>query len=266
MRLTYIGYSEKMIQCLLADERLTLVGIITKPGVISPETKMMIADQKIDLYEMNEKADICRIEDHIRTDKVLIYKFGYIIPRDIIARHDFYNIHPGSIENNRGAHPLRWTILLGDEKTWLTLYQITGIDEGNVICEEEIEVGSSDYIELDHKLDAHLEKVLDRYVDFIQEGCIAETVRKERGTYRPKVQEADYTIDIENDTYDVIKRKIRAVKDFGGAVILLDQMKYRVREIVTEDEAESEKGKSVPIELKKNGKRYVLICEEYVWK
>ena len=245
--LTCISYSEPFIK-LLADHKIFhLVSVITKKGVLSADTLAYISENSIHLYEM-EDDKIREIEKHILTEKVLIYKFGYIIPSDIIAQHDFCNIHPGSIETNRGAHPLRWTILLGEKTTYMTLYQITGIDEGNVICEKEIAVENSDYVDLDHKMDAELPHVLDAYVNYVLHGASVRIMLKEGGIYRPKVQEKDYTLDIDHDTFEVMERKIRAVKDFGGAVMMCNQTKYRVKAIV------------------RRGDGYVLICEEFRWR
>ena len=245
--LTCISYSAALIKLLIDHKIFRLVSVITKKGTLPADILESISERSIHLYEM-ENDKIREIENHILTEKVLIYKFGYIIPSDIIAQHDFYNIHPGSIETNRGAHPLRWTILLGEKKTYMTLYQITGIDEGNVICEKEIAVENSDYVDLDHKMDAALPNILDTYADYVLHGISDRITLKEGGIYRPKVQEIDYTLDIDHDTFEVMERKIRAVKDFGGAVMVYNRTKYRVKDIMQRDDG------------------YVLICEEFCWR
>lgn len=268
MKLTYIGYSEEMMRRLIESVQFELVSIITRADVLSYEMRKNITDQAIHLYELKKTEGVSRIEEHIVTDKVLIYKFGYIIPKDIISRHDFYNIHPGSIETNRGAHPLRWTILLGERKTWMTLYQITGIDEGNVICEEEIDADGSDYVQLDQKMDQRLGLILDRFGSFLEHGGTGSIVLKEKGAYRHKVQEKDYIIDMIHDSLEVMDRKIRAVKDFGGAVVILQNIKYRAREIVvrTENHTNKRERETIPVAFERDGKKYILICEDYRWK
>lgn len=266
MQLTYIGYSKELIRCLLEDSRIKVVSIITKSDVLSEEDKKVLAKKKIHIYEMGN--DVYKIDEHILTEKVLIYKFGYIIPKTIISKYEFYNIHPGSLDNNRGAHPMRWTILLGEEKTWMTLYRITGLDEGYVIFEEEVKVEESDYLELDRKMDNKLKIVLEHFIQFSDQGNPRNAILKEHGNYRPKMEEKDYTIDILKDDYKLIQRKIRAVKDYRGAVLFLNDIKYRVLDIALKDEINMGKrnAENTYIEVEQRGKIYVLICEHITWR
>lgn len=268
MTVTYIGYSNKMIESLIRHEHIDLVSVITKSGVLGDKEKLILNARKIHVYEMNDDS-IYKMREHILTDKVLIYKFGYIIPRDIIERHDFYNVHPGCLDNNRGAHPLRWTILLGESRTYMSLYKITGIDEGYLISKEEIEVGDSDYKELDKKMDSKIDITLTHLTAFWDKGRIEDLVLKKSGIYRRKVKEEDYTIDLSKDTFISIQRKIRAVCDFGGAVWYQNGVKYRVNQILAwSDSFGRDYGRNgmSKVVFEKDGRKYAMICDKYSWR
>lgn len=270
IQLTYIGYSAEMIESLIHNNRIQLLSVITNKGILDEERKKVLSAKGIHLYEMNDEK-IYEIDEHILSDKVLIYKFGYIIPDEIINKHDFFNIHPGSLDNNRGAHPLRWTILNGEKETYMTLYRITGLDEGFVICEEKIQVKNADYIELDKKMDRKIKKILNCLIDFSKdEEHSGKIILKEGGKYRRKVQEKDYTIDLLQDDFEVVQRKIRSVKDFGGAVIFVNDIKYRVLDIFPRDElgngiVNNQEDGHKKIFLEIQGVMYIMICELFSW-
>ena len=262
--ITYLGYSEAMMDLLMRHNNFCLKKIITKAGVLSKEKKSAIVQAGIAVVEDDSAKDL---DEKIDTKICLIYKYGRIIPKSIIEKKDFYNIHPGSIRTNRGAHPLRWSVLLGDEYTYLSLYGIDGIDEGDLICEEPVKIENLNYIEADDEMDRHLNNVLDSFVSYLEKGAECEKVVN--GIYRNKVSEEDYRIELKNDSFDTSQRKIRAVVDFGGAVVVWGNEKYRAVRAIEGDkflEASSSEtpGQHIYLIGDKNG-RYFIECSEYKW-
>lgn len=231
MTITYVGYSDVMIGLLLADSRFQIMSVITGKDKLSEGTKEAIKEKGISYFEVTGKNDLLQLRQEFLYDAVIMYEFGLILPRKITEGSNIYNIHPGDIDTNRGAHPVRWTILLGEPETKMTMYRIDGIDEGYIVGERACTVNADDdYLSLKEKMERLLPCLLDRFVD-VYMGELPIGRLSKGGVYRRKVEEADYRINPDKDSYSVIRRKINAMIDFGGAVLVLEDKKYRVSRV-----------------------------------
>ena len=62
-----------------------------------------------------------------------------------IPKHGTIQYHPSLLPKYRGPSSINWPIIKGDEKTGLTIFRPTdGLDEGPVILQKTVEVGSDD--------------------------------------------------------------------------------------------------------------------------
>ena len=248
MKITYIGYSDVMIGLLLADSRFQIMSVITGKDKLSAETRGVIKKRGISCFEVTGKKDLLQLRQEFLYDAVIMYEFGMILPKEITAESNIYNIHPGNIDTNRGAHPVRWTILLGESETKMTMYKIDGIDEGYIVGERICTVDEDDnYLSLKERMEESLPFLLNCFVN-VYMGKLPIGRLSKGGVYRRKVEEADYRINPDKDTYPVIKRKINAMIDFGGAVLVSEDKKYRVSKVDLID-----------------GQVH-MSCETFVWK
>ena len=80
-------------------------------------------------------------------DAVVIVAYGEIIPGDLLAipRHGWINLHASLLPNYRGAAPIQWAIIRGEERTGVTTMRIDeGMDTGPVFLREEIQIADDD--------------------------------------------------------------------------------------------------------------------------
>lgn len=228
MKITYVGYSDRMADLLLKDVRFQVASVVTGKGKLSMAMRNRMKGNGIPLYEATDKKTLLNLKQEFIHDAVIMYEFGLILPREITEGADIYNIHPGDLDTNRGAHPIRWTILLGEPETKMTMYKVAGIDEGYIVGERICKVGEDDdYLSLKKKMEEYLPWLLDRFID-VTAGHLPTGRMSRNGGYRKKVEEKDYLIDMKRDSFLEIKRKINAMKDFGGAVMISEDKKYRV--------------------------------------
>jgi methionyl-tRNA formyltransferase len=71
---------------------------------------------------------------------LLTASFGHIIPNELLNKFDpahRLNVHPSLLPKYRGAAPLQWTILNGDDTTGITVQRLVergkGIDAGDIV-------------------------------------------------------------------------------------------------------------------------------------
>ena len=78
-----------------------------------------------------------------------------ILPENIwtIPKKGTINIHASILPNLRGAAPINWAIIYGLKKTGLTSFFINnGIDTGDIIIQEEIDINENDTYEIIYQL------------------------------------------------------------------------------------------------------------------
>lgn len=77
----------------------------------------------------------------IAPDVIVVVAFGQILPKSILelAPYGCINIHASLLPRYRGAAPIQWAVIDGEEKTGVTTQQMNeGIDTGDIL--ETIEV------------------------------------------------------------------------------------------------------------------------------
>ena len=263
----YIGFSDELIEEILADERYILKDVVTTKGKLADKTKRILSDKSIVLHEIESKGELVNVIETIRCELVLIYKFGMIIPEKYTSERPFFNIHLGDIRLNRGGHSLRWSILDGDKSTKITLYQIDGVDEGIIVDEVEVDISDEDdIVTLANKMDFKLKVLLNSLYLYLQTDFKGGYYTVRNGIYKKKMTPDDYRIDTYLDDYYVVKRKIACMKDFGGAIIDIDGKTYRAYSVVKSDNDGLSKLNEYGITVKKeNSICYTIYYKEYIY-
>lgn len=151
-------------------------------------------------------------------DFFIIYKTSLIIKPELLEQYHFYNFHPGDLSENKGAHPLAWTLLLDKPMGTLSLHEIDEkIDEGILIDTYQVETYlSDDPLILEKRLEKGIPKLLGSLCRFLNGELAGQPVKP--GGYRRKIKPEDYTIDAENDTMRMVIRKIQSQKLYQGAI------------------------------------------------
>jgi methionyl-tRNA formyltransferase len=78
---------------------------------------------------------------------VIVAAFGQILPRSIISKppEGCINIHPSLLPKYRGAAPINWAIINGEEKTGVTVMKMDeGMDSGDILMQEETIIGENE--------------------------------------------------------------------------------------------------------------------------
>lgn len=115
-------------------------------------------------------------------DLVIVAAFGQILPGEIIhgPREGCINIHPSLLPKYRGAAPINWTLIRGEEKTGVTIMRMDeGVDSGDIFLQEETPIGAEEtFGELHDRLAAMGARLL-----------LNALAMQEAGTLRPRPQD-----------------------------------------------------------------------------
>lgn len=80
-------------------------------------------------------------------DIIVVAAFGQILPREVLdmPRFGCVNIHASLLPHLRGASPIQHAILMGDDKSGVTIMQMDeGLDTGDILIQESIPIEADD--------------------------------------------------------------------------------------------------------------------------
>lgn len=121
----YLGYSEEMIHALQNSNDYSLEHVVGVKGRLSEKYYSAISDYNIPFTEITSKQELINNSAILNeADIIIMHKFEFIIPQSLLAQHRFFNLHGGDLNTNRGAHSTVWSILLQEEKTCLSCYEL----------------------------------------------------------------------------------------------------------------------------------------------
>ena len=156
MRIVFMGtpdFAAASLQKLL-DERFDVVGVFTQPDKprgrgmelsFSPVKELALA-HGLPVYQPEKMRDGTAYEQvkALSPDILVVVAYGRILPDDILAlpRYGAVNVHGSLLPRYRGAAPIQWAVLNGDEVTGVsTMYLASEMDTGDVIYTAETPIG-----------------------------------------------------------------------------------------------------------------------------
>ncbi len=140
--------------------------------------------------------------------------YGLKIPRPVIELFSkgILNLHHSLLPKHRGANPIAWAIVKGDEKTGTTLIRINEkFDEGEIVAYATEEITNDDTSQsLRRRLDQKALELLGKSLnEYLEDRLKPWRQDPAAGGYEPKITKEMARIDWSEPT-DLIERKIRA--------------------------------------------------------
>lgn len=148
----------------------------------------------------------------VEPDLIVVVAYGQIIPGSIIYFPKFrsINVHFSLLPKYRGASPVQWALLGGEEKTGITIFELNEkMDEGNILIQQEIDIFPEDTAgELEIRLAEAGAHLLLRTVENIEE-IKPRPQDHSQATYAPRLTKEDGRIDWEKGAL-FLERQVRA--------------------------------------------------------
>lgn len=155
----FFGSSQYCLPVLESlHQNFNLTAIITKPDrlvgrkqIPTPtESKIFGQKHKIEILTPADKTELLSLKNKLEEaepDIAVAADYGLIIPKEIIEIPKFktINIHFSKLPDLRGASPVQYTILRGDNCAWIS-YMIMdeGMDTGDILCQKEVPIGGNE--------------------------------------------------------------------------------------------------------------------------
>lgn len=201
---------------------------------------------------INNNQFVEKVRDELKPDLIVSVNFDQIFKKEIIniPEKGCINIHASLLPKYRGRAPLNWAILKGEKETGVTVHYINeGIDTGQIILQEKIEIKKKDYIaDILERVKEKYPEMINKAVDLIKSDKVKPIKQdEENGSYYGKRTPADGLIDWNQSAKDIYNL-IRAVSHpYPGAFTYLDDEKVFIwrAEVKTKAKNNEQPGKII---------------------
>lgn len=196
-------------------------------------------------------------------DAVVVIAYGKILPKEIleIPPHGCLNVHGSILPRHRGAAPIQWTILAGDEEGGVSIMQMDeGMDTGDVLAESRVPVDAHNAEELFDILSVKGADLIAETLAKIEAGEQITAVPQEDAlaTYAPMITKKDGLLDFGRPA-DELERRVRGLYPWPGTYTYLDGQPFK---IWTAGLAEGTPGAAPGTVLKADREGILIACGE----
>jgi len=152
-------------------------------------------------------------------DIIVVVAFGQLLPAELIYFPPFkaVNVHFSLLPKYRGACPVAWALLNGEEKTGVTIFQLNEkMDEGDILSQIEVPILPEENAEeLERRLAVLGADLLLRTLDEINQ-ITPRPQNHSLATYAPKIEKDQGRLDWTSPAAR-IDRQVRALYPWPGA-------------------------------------------------
>lgn len=181
----------------------------------------------------------------LKPDVIVVVAFGQILSQEIldIPQYGSINVHGSLLPKYRGAAPIQWSIINGDNVTGITtMYMDAGMDTGDMIQKYEINIEENDtYGTLYEKMKILGGKAIVETLEKVADGTVQRKKQPDEYSIAKMIEKEMGEIDWNKSSKD-IRNLIRGFNPMPGAyTILKDNTKMKVwmaefSDIVAENE------------------------------
>ena len=233
-RVIFMGtpdFSVPILERLVEDERFEVALVISQPDKPQGRKHELIAtpvaakakELGLELWQPTKVRDANfydRIEA-VQTDFIVTAAYGRILTNEVLAlpKHGAVNVHASLLPKYRGASPVHWSIINGDDVTGISIMLMDAeMDHGDVLLQKEIEIPP--FITTDLLMDRLAELGADAIGDAIAayaDGQLLPVAQDhERATYVSLLSREIGAIDWQKSSFD-IHNLIRGTYPWPGA-------------------------------------------------
>ncbi|MBE5932006.1 MAG: methionyl-tRNA formyltransferase [Lachnospiraceae bacterium] len=238
MKVVYMGTPDFAVYALesIIKAGHDVQAVITQPDKAKGRSKALIPtpvkakamEYDIPVYQpekLREEENVKLLTD-INPDIIVVAAYGQILPESIlnIPKYGCINIHASLLPKYRGAAPIEWSIIDGEEVTGVTtMYMEKGLDTGDMIEKVQVAIESDDTgITLHDKLAEAGAKLILSTLDKLEAGTAVRTKQNnDESCYASMLSKEMGNIDFTKSA-DEIERLIRGLNPWPCAYTRID--------------------------------------------
>ena len=245
MNVLFMGtpdFAEKSLERIY-EAGFNIIAVVTNPDrpkgrgmkMIASPVKEYAISKNIKVYQpekIKNNTEIIETIKKLNPDVICVVAYGKILPKEIleIPKLGCINVHGSLLPKYRGAAPIQWAVLNGDKTTGITtMYMDEGMDTGDMILKEKIEIGENETTgELWEKLAQIGGKLLVETLEKVESGTAPRQKQGENYTIAPMLNKDMAKINWEEKNSAEIKNLVRGLNPIMGAYSILNGKKLKI--------------------------------------
>lgn len=248
MRILFMGTPDFAATCLdaLYAAEHDICGVFTQPdkpknrGMKLAEcaAKITAKAHNTPVYQPNTLRDGAALEiiKELAPELIVVVAYGKILPEEILdyPKYGCVNMHASILPKYRGAAPIQWTVLNGDETAGVTaMYMDREMDTGDIISIKTTKVGEEETSgELFDRLALIAAELLTETVLAISDNSASRTPQNHNeATYAPPLKKEQAEIDWTCSASEVLNH-IRGMNPWPVATSELGGVRFKIYKAV----------------------------------
>lgn len=154
MRIVFMGtpdFAAAPLEAIIKSGKHQVTGVITQPdkpkgrgkSMQFPPVKEKALEYGISVWQPDRinTPEMLEILKEQQPDCIVVAAFGQILKKEILTmpRYGCINIHASLLPKLRGAAPIQWAVIQGDEKAGVTtMWMDEGLDTGDMLLKKEV--------------------------------------------------------------------------------------------------------------------------------
>lgn len=236
MKVIFMGTPDFSVPCLEALIKTEeVVGVFTQPDkpkgrgyeLTPPPVKVCAEKYNIPVFQPASMRDGKALEiiSSLNAELIIVVAFGKILPKEVLesVKYGCINIHASLLPKLRGAAPIQWSIINGEEVTGVTSMQMdVGLDTGDMLIKKSIPITENmNAGELHDALSVLGAEVMTETIDLLKKGGLNPQIQDDSlSNYAPMLSKDLCPIDF-SDTAKNVHNKIRGLYPWPVAVTKL---------------------------------------------
>lgn len=245
MKVLFMGtpdFAKESLEALY-NNGYEIIGVVTNPDkpkgrgmkMIASEVKEFAISKGLNVYQpikIKKNEEFIEEIKKLNPDVICVVAYGKILPKEIldIPKYGSINVHGSLLPKYRGAAPIQWAVLNGDKTTGVTtMYMDVGMDTGDMILKEEIEIGENETTgEVWERLSKIGGNLLVETLKQIEAGTAKRQKQGEDFTMAPMLDKQMAKIDWNEKSAKEIKNLVRGLNPIMGAYSMLNGKKIKL--------------------------------------
>ena len=269
MKIVFMGTPDFAKESLEAvyNAKQEVLAVVTNPDrpkgrgmkLVASPVKEFAIEKDLKIYQpekIKKNEEFIEEIKKLKPDVICVVAYGKILPKEIleIPRLGCVNVHGSLLPKYRGAAPIQWSVLNGDKTTGVTtMYMDIGMDTGDMILKEEIEIGEDETTgELWDRLAKIGANLLVETLNQIENGTAPRIPQGEEFSIAPMLDKEMSKIDWKNKSAKEIKNLVRGLNPIMGTYSYLDGKKIKIWkvDVFPDNDSDVEKGTVVKSDSK----------------
>lgn len=255
MKIVFMGTPDFARESLKAiyEKGHQIVGVITnedKPKgrgmkmMFSP-VKEYAVEHQLEVYQphkIRNNDEIIELIKKLNPDVICVVAYGKILPKEIldIPPKGCINVHASILPKYRGAAPIQWAVINGDEKTGITtMFMDEGMDTGDIILAKEVNIDKDETTgELWNRLSILGGELLVETLENIENGTVTRIKQSADFSMAPMLNKSMAKINWKEMEASQIKNLVRGLNPIMGTYSYLNgkKIKFWKVDVLTQSE------------------------------